>query len=133
MLPPEAQIVSADDHIIEPPELWRTRLPLRMRDAGPRVIQDAQGEDLWIYEGRQYPQSLTQAVVGRELASWRRRPFRFDDIRPGCDNLHARLAYTDAAGVAVETSGPQDAGLGGTSFLDGVDKALALTCVQAWI
>jgi predicted TIM-barrel fold metal-dependent hydrolase len=132
MLPSDAHIVSADDHIIEPPTLWQTRLPLRMRDAGPRVVEGADGEDLWIYEGRQYPLSLIQAVVGRDLESWRRQPFRFDDIRPGCYDARARLADMDADGVAVQTNGPSFARLGGTVFLDGVDKDLALACVQSW-
>ena len=30
-------IVSVDDHVIEPPHLWTSRLPVKHRDAGPRV------------------------------------------------------------------------------------------------
>jgi hypothetical protein len=30
-------IVSVDDHVIEPPSVWASRLPAKYRDDGPRV------------------------------------------------------------------------------------------------
>ena len=32
-------IVSVDDHVLEPPDLWTARLPKRYREQGPRVIR----------------------------------------------------------------------------------------------
>ena len=31
------QIISVDDHVVEPPDLWQRTLPARFRDAAPRV------------------------------------------------------------------------------------------------
>ena len=39
MLPADVRAISVDDHIIEPPHLWQTRLPAKYRDVGPRVIE----------------------------------------------------------------------------------------------
>jgi predicted TIM-barrel fold metal-dependent hydrolase len=132
MLPPDAQIISADDHIVEPPHVWQDRLPQRMRAEGPRVVRDDQGEDLWVYAGRTYPQSLIAAVAGRPLATWRRRPFSFDEIRPGCYDPRARLEDMDTDGVSIQTNGPSFPRLGGTVFLEGEDRRLALACVRAY-
>ena len=37
-------IVSVDDHVIEPPSLWVSRLPAKYRDVGPRVERLPAGE-----------------------------------------------------------------------------------------
>ena len=31
------RIISADDHVVEPPDLWTARLRARYRDVGPRI------------------------------------------------------------------------------------------------
>ena len=31
-------IVSLDDHVVEPPDIWSSRLPAKYRDIGPRVV-----------------------------------------------------------------------------------------------
>jgi len=33
------QIISVDDHLIEPPRVWLDRLPARYREAGPRIVE----------------------------------------------------------------------------------------------
>ena len=32
-------IVSPDDHLVEPADLWTSRLPQRYRDVGPRIVR----------------------------------------------------------------------------------------------
>ena len=34
------RIISVDDHVVEPPELWTERLPAKYRDRGPRVVRE---------------------------------------------------------------------------------------------
>ena len=33
------KIISIDDHVIEPADVWQNRLPAKYRDVGPRLIQ----------------------------------------------------------------------------------------------
>lgn len=33
-------IVSLDDHVVEPPHVWTSRLPAKLVEAGPRVVRD---------------------------------------------------------------------------------------------
>ncbi len=32
-------LVSVDDHVIEPPNVWLDRLPAKYRDVGPRMLR----------------------------------------------------------------------------------------------
>ena len=34
------RIISMDDHVIEPPHVWQTRLPAKHRGHGPPVVRD---------------------------------------------------------------------------------------------
>jgi hypothetical protein len=33
------RIISVDDHVVEPPDLWTSRLPARFQADGPRIIR----------------------------------------------------------------------------------------------
>lgn len=35
----EISLVSVDDHICEPPDVWTARLPRRFQESGPRVVE----------------------------------------------------------------------------------------------
>ena len=53
-LSPEQRLISADDHMdiyVLPKDLWESRLPVKFRDAGPRVIDTDDGPH-WQVEGR---------------------------------------------------------------------------------
>ncbi len=43
MLP---RIISVDDHVVEPPDLWTSRLPRKYADRGPRVSRDRGGAEM---------------------------------------------------------------------------------------
>src|SRR5689334_10847241 len=34
------RIISVDDHVVEPPDLWTSRLPARFRERGPRLVRE---------------------------------------------------------------------------------------------
>jgi len=49
---PEARVVSADSHVMEPAELWTEGLDRRFRDRAPRVVKQKQGAPyLFVAEG----------------------------------------------------------------------------------
>ena len=39
-MPEIPKIISVDDHVVEPPDLWVERLPSKYKDKGPRVERD---------------------------------------------------------------------------------------------
>jgi predicted TIM-barrel fold metal-dependent hydrolase len=142
-------MVSVDDHLIEPPDLWQRRLPAPLRAEGPRVVDVEEDSEfrlldrrvvripahsqVWVYEGSVYPNTGLSATAGTELARRNAEPTRFDQIRPGAYDPVARLADMDEDGVTVQLPFPTFAGFGGTRFLvAGQDRALARECVRAY-
>ena len=41
------QLISADSHVVEPPDLWQTRTDARFRDKAPRVVRNG-NVDNWV-------------------------------------------------------------------------------------
>ena len=77
------RIVSADDHVVEPADVWVSRLPAKYRDIGPRVVMAPPGTPVldggtyreapgtegdpvawWSYEDQQYSVKRLIAAAG---------------------------------------------------------------------
>src|SRR5215472_369326 len=43
-------IIDVDTHFTEPPELWTSRAPAKLRDRAPRVERDAHGVEQWVVD-----------------------------------------------------------------------------------
>ena len=126
-------IVSVDDHLIEPPDLFEGRLPSALQDRAPRVVDTDNGRQAWEYEGDLYPNVGLNAVVGRPKDEWSMEPANFDEMRKGCWDIDARVADMDAAGIAASVCFPSlIAGFAGGVFSRSSDPDLGLACVLAW-
>ena len=97
--------VSVDDHVIEPPHVWQSRLPAKHREGGPRII-DAEGIDVWLYAGKRKPISGLSAFSGREKGTASMDAINYADMREGAFDPDARLADMDLAGIAASMSFP---------------------------
>ena len=62
-------LISVDDHILEPPHLWVSRVAVLGRDRAPHMEIDDNGMDFWVYDGKKFPSSGLSAVVGRPRGS----------------------------------------------------------------
>jgi len=149
------RIVSADDHVVEPPTLWTERLPARYADVAPRVERgqiapthaDSMGRpmtvspvkydprpvDIWCYEDLRMPLWRTMASVGYERDEVTITPMTYDEMRPGCWQQTARLADMDVNGVDASVCYPNAfVRFCGQTFAEARDKQLALLCVRAY-
>ncbi|MBV8235673.1 MAG: amidohydrolase family protein [Acidimicrobiia bacterium] len=127
------KVVSVDDHLIEPPDLFEGRLPARLQDRAPQVVELDGGRQAWEYEGGLYPNVGLNAVVGRPKDEWSMDPANFDEMRKGCWDIDARVADMDAAGIAASLCFPSlIAGFAGGVFSRSKDPELGLACVRAW-
>ncbi len=150
------RIISVDDHVVEPPDLWTKRLPAKYQDKGPRVVRDrakfsftggvfsyekgvADGDwcDWWLYDELVYPFPKLSAAVGFDDLDV--TPTTFDEIRPGCWIQSERLADMDANHVDASICFPNTLPrfCGQTFYEQGVkreggDPELARLCVEAY-
>ena len=126
-------LISVDDHLVEPPDLFEGRLPARLAEAAPCVVEDANGRQQWRYEGNSYPNIGLNAVVGRPKDQWSMEPARFDEMRPGCFDIDARVRDMDVAGIWASLCFPSlIAGFCGTVFSRSRDPDLGLAVTRAW-
>ena len=143
-LQPHMQYVSVDDHLVEPPDLWTSRLASKWGDRAPRVVEctEAQADDFghvfpagceaWLYEGALITQSMGMGIAGVPVEQRGKDAMRYDAIRPGCYSPPDRLADMDRDGVYAQLCFPTFPRFAGTRFVAANDKALALDCVRAY-
>lgn len=145
-------IISVDDHVMEPKDLWQRELPSSMRDRGPRVVQekirlefvgghygftrgadDGQLCDVWLFEDAVVPTGLLHGPAGIPREEQRNVAAVYEDFRPGTYDQAARLEDMTAnhveAAINYPNIFPRFAGQG---FLERDDKELALACLQIY-
>jgi hypothetical protein len=76
-------LVSVDDHVVEPPDMFDNHLPDRWKDEAPKFVR-TDDKDVWVYEGSEIPNIGLNAVAGRPPKEWGFEPTRLDEIRGGC-------------------------------------------------
>ncbi len=124
-------MISCDDHIMEPANLWTSRLPAEFQDRAPRVERD-KGADWWIIEDRRQPMLGLLAAMGTPREDWAPDPTTYDKMRKGCYDPVARLADMDMAGIIASLCFGSVTGFCGQMFLTMKDKELARHCLRAW-
>jgi predicted TIM-barrel fold metal-dependent hydrolase len=126
-------VISVDDHVVEPPHLFGTYLPSRLRERGPRIVEAKDGAQVWEFEGQLYSQVGMNAVAGRRPDTVRLEPFRFDQMRPGCYDVHARVRDMDLGGIWAMLNFPsQITGFCGRVFAFAKDTEVGQGAVRAW-
>jgi predicted TIM-barrel fold metal-dependent hydrolase len=126
-------IISVDDHLVEPPHMFDGRLPAKLQDLAPKVVETEEGHEVWQFDGRVFFQVGLNAVVGRKREDWKVEPTRFDEMRPGCYDIHERVRDMDINGVWASVNFPsQITGFCGSVFSRCSDRELGLAVTQAW-
>jgi len=124
-------MISVDDHVIEPPDTWQSRLPAKFRAAGPRLVHDESGE-AWYYEDKRIPTLGLAAAAGKSREQFSPLPLAYADMRPGCYDPVERVHDMDRSGVLASLCFPSFPRLCGQTFHEGNDKELGLACVKAY-
>jgi predicted TIM-barrel fold metal-dependent hydrolase len=150
---PLPRIVSLDDHVMEPPELWQNRLPRKYLDVGPRVerrrfsgmelkggvfkpVYDPEGPmegDVWLFEDLVLPIAKNWTAAGLDYAEHSTDPNTFDQMRPGAYEIGARLKDMDIDGVEAQMCFPNAfVRFCGQTFTEAKDRELGLVCVKTY-
>jgi predicted TIM-barrel fold metal-dependent hydrolase len=125
-------MVSVDDHLVEPPDLFDNHIPERYRNVAPRIKKNADGSDVWEFQGSIIPNIGLNAVAGRPREEYGIEPTSFDEIRPGCYQIADRIKDMDAGGILGSMCFPSFPGFCGRLFAAAEDKDLALAVLRAY-
>jgi len=125
-------LVSVDDHLVEPPDVFVGRLPARYADQAPKVVRQDDGADVWVFNDTVIPNIGLNAVAGRPKEEYGIEPTAFDEMRPGCFDVHERVKDMNAAGVLASMNFPSFPGFSARLFAAAQDKELALAVVRAY-
>lgn len=124
-------LISVDDHIIEPPDMFRAHLPERYRDEAPRLVHNADGSDTWQFRDTVIPNVALNAVAGRPKEEYGLEPQGLDEIRKGCYDAAERVKDMNAGGVLATMNFPSFPGFAARLFAT-EDSDFSLALVRAY-
>ena len=126
-------IISVDDHLVEPPDMFEGRLPAALQDRAPKVVTNERGHEVWEFEGQRFTQVGMNAVAGRTKSMKNLEPTKFADMRAGCWDIHERIRDMDLNGVWASLNFPSMiTGFCGRVFAQAQDPELGWATTQAW-
>jgi predicted TIM-barrel fold metal-dependent hydrolase len=125
-------LVSVDDHLIEPPDLFEGGLPSGLQDRAPRMHGLDDGTYVWRFEGEEIANIAINAVAGRPGEEWGTEPTSLDELRPGTYDIHERVKEMNANGLLGSMNFPSFPGFCGQLFSRVADKEMGLATLQAY-
>ena len=83
-------LISVDDHVVEPPDMWDGRVPQKYADQAPRIVVQDDGTEAWEYLGKRSTNTGLNAVAGRPRKTMDSMPRPFPTCAP------AAMTFTSA-------------------------------------
>src|SRR5258708_35193321 len=84
----EMTLISIDDHVIEPRNMFDAHVPARWRDKAPRSVLNEHGIERWQFEGIESGSGSLNAVVGWPKQDWGMDPTTYSELRPDAYDVH---------------------------------------------
>jgi predicted TIM-barrel fold metal-dependent hydrolase len=125
-------LVSVDDHLIEPADMFEHHIPARFKSRAPRIEKGTDGAHHWVIENVRAPGLGLNAVMGRPPEEYGFEPVAFDQVRKGCFDVHARIDDMNVNGVLGSICFGSFPGFAGARFQRMVDKELGLAVIRAY-
>jgi len=125
---------SANSHFIEPPHVFKDRMPRHLAERAPAVV-DFGGGQAWRFGDQVRPLLRCTAASGYPQDRWTATEIvRFDNVRKGVYDPVHRLADMDLDGVDVTVcySAYTGMGFGGDLFYYTDDLELSQAAIRAW-
>ena len=126
-------LVSVDDHICEPADMFEGHVPAKYREFTP-VVRDEKGGDVqqWYYGDIRGRNLGLNAVAGKPPEYFNVDPLSYDDMRPGCYDVDERVRDMSAGGVLAGLNFPNWPGFTGQVLNSGPDPEVNLVMVKAY-
>jgi uncharacterized protein len=125
-------IIDSDTHVVEPPDLWTSRLSTKWGDLVPHVEWDeARQEEVWTTGSQRLG-----AVGAPAMAGWHEHapfhPRRFEDTDPVAWDASLRASMMDDYGIRSQILYPNVAVFDAKSIVSMGDMELQLACISAY-
>src|SRR3954447_18117364 len=120
-------LISVDDHITEPAEVFDNQLSGEAYATAPKLRERDNGANYWEYQGMQMGSVALNAVVGRPREEYGFEPTNLSQLRKGCYDVHARVDDMDINGIAASMNFSSLGQTDGGVYLNAPDKTLSLT------
>ncbi|MDG2305810.1 MAG: amidohydrolase family protein [Candidatus Binatia bacterium] len=126
------RIISADSHTVEPPDLWEKWLDKKYLDTAPKLVDDGDGGDAWLYMGATKPEPLgLVCCVGTRPEDLKWTGVKYGEtIHPSCHDGAERLKIMDEDGVDAEMLYPPQRAV--LTFMKNENKEAHLAGIQAY-
>jgi predicted TIM-barrel fold metal-dependent hydrolase len=152
-MPTIPKIISVDDHVVEPPHVWKDWMPSQFADRAPRIERrgigpmvhvgggtyevswDPEGPqaDCWLFEDLVYVHKRHVAAVGFDRDDMTMSPITYDEMRPGCYQPKARIDDMELNHVEASLCFPTFPRFCGQTFTEATtDRELGMACVRAY-
>jgi predicted TIM-barrel fold metal-dependent hydrolase len=125
-------LVSVDDHVVEPPDVFEKHLPAKYKDIAPRIEKMPDGTDRWKFLDFEIPNVGLNAVAGRPPEEFGIDPTSFEELRPGTYDVQSRLLDMSANGLLGSMNFPSLPGFAGRLFGNVPDKDAAMALCRAY-
>jgi predicted TIM-barrel fold metal-dependent hydrolase len=125
-------LISADSHVLEPPDLFEKHLPASLRGRAPK-LESWNGGSAWMVEGLDPVPLPATAATGsgyRLDAHPTGKPVALDDVLPGLLDPAERIVLQDTDSVDAEVLYPSPALWDAINSLD--DREFKLACIRVY-
>jgi predicted TIM-barrel fold metal-dependent hydrolase len=125
-------VISVDDHVSEPPDMFDKHLTGDLLASAPKLRTAESGTNYWEYQGLKLPSVGLNAVVGRVPEEYGIEPTALNQLRPGIYNVDARIGDMDVNGIAASLNFASVVSFDGGVFHRVADKDLGLHHLRAY-
>jgi predicted TIM-barrel fold metal-dependent hydrolase len=123
------KLISSDNHINEPRDLFTSRFPAHLKDKAPRVVRGADGGDGWSLAGEKPRRTYgLEAMAGFDKKDYRMSGLQYESLRPGNYNGAEHLKDMEIDGVYASVVYP---GMAASLYVH-PDKEVAAAAFQAY-
>jgi predicted TIM-barrel fold metal-dependent hydrolase len=130
--PEDLILISVDDHICEPADMFDAHVPARYRDQAPRVVVGDDGSQQWWYGEVRGRDLGLNAVAGKPPEYYNIDASRYDEMRPGCYDVHERVRDMNAGGQLAGLNFPNFTGFSGQVLNQGPDRDVNEVMIKAY-
>ncbi len=123
------KLISSDNHVNEPRDLYTRRFPKHLQDRAPRVVEGRDGGEGWSLAGEMPKRTYgIEAMAGFDPSDYRLSGLRYSDLRPGNYDPDEHLKDMDIDGIYASVLYP---GVGAAFYVH-PDKEVAAAAFVAY-